>query len=231
MSTSNAYEHLKRAIYSGRLGAGERIVERDLARRFKISRIPLRESLVRLKAEGLIRSIPYSSSFVEDFAPADVLEIYSLRLLFEPLATRLLAMHPSEAVLNKLRKLCDQMTRISGRADPIGLDRVDYDFHRTIVEASGHRRLLLAYESAHIRIVSPQTDYALLKEQPPERTAQDHLKIIDKIARQDPDGAERIAQEHVEHSLRALERTLGTTLEETSRTTKASGRRSRSRRK
>jgi DNA-binding GntR family transcriptional regulator len=216
MAARGAYEQLRQAIYSGRLGAGERIVERDLARRFRISRIPLRESLVRLQAEGLVRSVPFSSTFVEDFEPKDILEIYSLRLLFEPLAARLVANRPANAVIDRLRILCERMTQASLRANLTTLDRLDYEFHRMIVEASGHRRLLRAYDGAHIRIVSLRTGYALIKAQPPEATAKQHLKIVAKIVAQDPDGAEAVAWAHVESSIRELEKALGTTLEEIS---------------
>src|SRR4051812_39347141 len=115
MAARGAYEQLRQAIYSGQLGAGERIVERDLAERFRISRIPLRESLVRLQAEGLVRSVPYSSTFVENFEPKDILEIYSLRLLFEPLAARLVAGRPTSAVIDRLQMLCERMTHASTR--------------------------------------------------------------------------------------------------------------------
>jgi DNA-binding GntR family transcriptional regulator len=216
MAARGAYEQLRQAIYSGRLGAGERIVERDLARRFRISRIPLRESLVRLQAEGLVRSVPYSSTFVENFEPKDILEIYSLRLLFEPLAARLVAKHPAGPVVDRLRTLCERMTQATLRANLTTLDRLDYEFHRVIVEASGHRRLLRAYDSAHIRIVSFRTGYALIKAQPPEATAKQHLKIVEKIVAQDPVGAEIVARAHVESSLRGLEQALDTTLEEIS---------------
>jgi DNA-binding GntR family transcriptional regulator len=192
------------------LGAGQRIVERDLARRLKVSRIPLRESLVRLEAEGLIRRVPYSSTFVEDFEPADVLEIYSLRLLFEPFATRLLAQWPTDAILQRLEKCCERMTQASHRANVIALDRIDYEFHYTIVAACGHRRLRKAYENAHIRIVSSRTDYALLRSRPAELTAREHMQIVKKIRQRDPDGAERIARNHVKQSLRSLEAILRT---------------------
>jgi len=214
MLAHDAYERLRKAIYTGQLAAGERIVERELAQRFRISRIPLRESLVRLQAEGLVRSVPFSSSYVEDLEPADVMEIYSLRLLFEPLAARLAAMHATQRFVKRLEAYCHRMTALSRKSTPVALDQVDYAFHHSIVEASGHRRLLRAYEGAHIRVVSLRADHALLKSQSPERVSDEHLKIVLPLRQRDPDGAEQAAREHVEQSIRVLEESLGSSVKQ-----------------
>src|SRR4051812_23841987 len=87
--SNDIYAQLKTLILAGQLQSGERLVERELARRFKISRIPLRESLIRLEGEGLVRSVANTATYVEDFSPQDTVEIYTLRLVLEPLGTRL----------------------------------------------------------------------------------------------------------------------------------------------
>ena len=214
MLAQQAYEKLRHAIYRGALMPGRRIVERDLARRFRISRIPLRESLARLQAEGLIRNIPYSSSYVEDLEPSDVLEIYSLRLLFEPLATRLAALRRPAALIRRLENYCERMKLSSRRVSPIELDRIDYAFHHAIVIACGHRRLVRGYEAAHIRVVSTRTDLAIPAAMAPDEAAEAHLGIVARIRAGDADGAEQIARRHVERSIRMLHKVLGATLED-----------------
>lgn len=208
------YERLKESIYSGDLQPGQKIVERNLAQSLGVSRIPLRESLVRLENEGLIRSVPFSSTYVEDYEPADSLEIYSLRQLLEPLATRLAAVRADDTLVPKLRALCDDMVRCMEKHDSAGLDEVDYAFHHSIVVASGHKRLLRAYDSAHIRIVGPRVNYAHLLTAAPNTTANDHLAIIERIAARDGDGAERAAAEHVAKGARTVEAALGMSLEQ-----------------
>lgn len=63
------YHELRRAIYAGKIKPGEKLVERRLAREFAISRGPLRESLVRLMSEGLVRRAPRRACYVEEGAP------------------------------------------------------------------------------------------------------------------------------------------------------------------
>jgi DNA-binding GntR family transcriptional regulator len=208
------YHRLKESIYRGRLRPGQRIVERELARRLGVSRIPLRESLVRLESEGLVRTVPYSATFVEELSPADMLEIYSLRRELEPLATRLAAVRADAALVEKLKRLCEQMTRDTASGNMAQLDRTDYRFHHAIVAGSGHKRLLRSYESAHIRIVGPQVDYANVLALPSDTTAKEHLMLVERIEQRDADGAERLAREQVTRSYQAIEKILGVTLED-----------------
>jgi len=208
------YLRLKESIYRGRLRPGQRLVERDLARRLGVSRIPLRESLIRLETEGLVRSVPYSATFVEDLSPQDMLEIFSMRQMLEPLATRLAAMAGDVKLIVQLRQLCEQMTRDSAEGNTAKLDRTDYQFHHAIAAGCGHKRLLRAYEGAHIRIVGPQLGYAHIMALPPDATAREHLQLVDCIERRDAARAQQLALEHVQRSTREIEATLGVTLEQ-----------------
>src|SRR5262249_53466626 len=139
MLSEEVYQRVKAMIYEGQLHPGARLVERELSSKLGISRIPLRESLVRLQSEGLVRSIPNSASYVEDFSPTDILEMYSMRLVLEPMATRLATVRHQDVLLVKLRKLCDSMTACTRKRDWAALDRADYEFHRAIVGVSGHK--------------------------------------------------------------------------------------------
>lgn len=202
------YNRLKESIYRGRLRPGQRIVERKLAHRLGISRIPLRESLRRLEAEGLVRTIRNTATFVEDFAPADILEIYSMRVLLEPHAAYLAAPKADAGLINTLKRLCAQMTIHTLKGDIPRLDRTDYQFHRAIVAASGHKRLLHAYDSAHIQIVGPQTQYADLMAMPSDTSAQQHAEIIQTLEAHDAEAARRAAYEHVQRSRVGIEKLL-----------------------
>lgn len=199
-----AYEQLRTMICRGRLRPGDRIVERDLARRLRVSRIPLREGLARLEAEGLVRSVPNSATFVETFEPADVLEMYQIRLLLEPFAARLAAGHRDPVLSRELARLMEQMTAHAARGDLRRLDDADYRFHLAIVRRSGHGRLLRAYGSSPIQVIGLRSGYAHLRDLPPEATAEEHRRIVDAIATGRPAAAERAAAEHVRGALSAI---------------------------
>jgi len=200
-----AYARLKEMIYRGELGAGARLVERDLSQRLAISRIPLREALIRLQTEGLVRSVRNTASYVVDFAPRDLLEIYSIRRLIEPFAARLAAHRMTPAVLGELRALCEKMTKFSGRpADWPKLDECDYEFHRTIVQASQHSRLIRAYDISQIRILGTRDEYRYLQTAAPDAMAVEHLALVDILASGDAAKAERANYNHVDESMQAF---------------------------
>lgn len=209
MIADRAYHRLVQMIYRGRLKPGDRIVERDLARRLGVSRIPLRESLARLESEGLVRSVPNSATYVESLDAADVLEIFTMRRLLEPEAAALAAAGRDAALVRRLRGLCQRMTAAARDGDVPRLDRADREFHLAIVHASGNRRLVRAYESCHIEVVSSWAGTRRLLSTPPERTAAQHERVVRPIERGDSTAAAQAARQHVEWALRRLRRAGG----------------------
>jgi DNA-binding GntR family transcriptional regulator len=117
-------------------------------------------------------------------------------------------------LVEKLRRLCDQMTRDTASGNLAQLDRTDYRFHHAIVVGSDHKRLIRSYESAHIRIVGPQVDFANILSQPADSTARDHMKIVECIEIRDAEKAEKLAHESVLRGLHSVEQALGVTLEQ-----------------
>lgn len=209
MPNDATYEKLKRMIYRRQLDAGQRIVERKLAGELGVSRIPLREGMVRLESEGLIRSIPHSSSYIAAVEPKDLMEIYSMRLWLEPPATRLAALRRSTKLIRRLDELCGKMASVVESDEFSRIDDYDYQFHHAIVVASGHSRLLRAYETSHIRIVGLYTDFLAQKSVEPNRLVQQHLQIVRIIEQGDPDRAETVARKHVQASISNFEHRLG----------------------
>ena len=207
-----AYRKVKSMIFRGSLGPGQRLVERTLARELGVSRIPVREGLARLESEGLVRSVPNSATFVEDFVPRDVLEIFSMRLLLEPLAARLNAARPSAKLVIHLRRQCSRMADHVAAGDWARLEEADYQFHRLIVRASAHRRLLRAYDGSHIHIIGLKAGRANMPASQASSAALEHERIVRCIERGDPDAAERAAHDHVKRAMTRIERVLSVRL-------------------
>ena len=80
-----AYEVLKKAIITGEIPAGERIVETDYADRLHISRTPLREALRKLERDGLVEYVMRRGVIVHSFTAEDVEQIYTIRNCLEML--------------------------------------------------------------------------------------------------------------------------------------------------
>jgi len=215
MLAERTYQNLKAMIYGKELIPGEKLVERKLCERLGVSRVPLRESLVRLESEGLVRRVPGGPSRVVDFSRSDVVEMYSMRLLIEPFATRLATQNRPDNLLRELEVLCERMTEASKAGAWARLDLTQCEFHYTIVKASGHRTLFQAYESCHIQMGGMLSNLSHLKAgKPPETTARQHQPIVDAIASGDPDVAEQVAFLHVKTSIDAIQQRFGISLTE-----------------
>jgi DNA-binding GntR family transcriptional regulator len=83
-----AADELRRRILDGEFPEGFQLRQDALAAEFGISRIPIREALVQLEAEGLVKSHPHRGAVVSALSAAEIEELYELRALLEP---RLLA--------------------------------------------------------------------------------------------------------------------------------------------
>src|ERR1700760_5191510 len=79
-------DRLKRSIVTGEIKPGQKLVEKDIAAAFNVSRTPLREALARLVNDGLAIGIPYRGIFVRQITLRQVRGIYELRIAIEGLA-------------------------------------------------------------------------------------------------------------------------------------------------
>lgn len=192
-------------IYRRELEPGERIVERKLSRKLGVSRVPLRESLLRLESEGLIKRVPYGPSHVTDFTDNDIMEMYSMRLLIEPFATGLAASHQPPSLVRKLKGLCKQMTRAAKAEKWTDSDDADCEFHRAIVKASGHKALIDAYAAGHIHISRfGNAAKHPAAGMPANTTAKNHDAIIAALEKRDVVLAQSAAYAHVKASINTL---------------------------
>ncbi len=98
---------LRQAIIEGKLAPGEHLPEDTIARQLGVSRSPVRDALRALEREGLVVGFPNRGSFVREFSPHDVDEIFSLRVAIESLAAEWAIEHLTEEDLREMERLVD----------------------------------------------------------------------------------------------------------------------------
>jgi len=87
-TTAWLVEQLREAIIAGELAAGEPVRQEEIAARFAVSRMPVREALQRLEVEGWLEHRPYRGAYVAPLDAADVSELFAARAALEALAAR-----------------------------------------------------------------------------------------------------------------------------------------------
>ncbi|MGW5232952.1 GntR family transcriptional regulator [Streptomyces nodosus] len=132
------YEALRERIIEGGLEPGRRVVERNLAAEFEVSRIPVREAMQRLETEGFLTTQPRRGTIVSRVGVEDTAHFFDVRENLEALAADLAARHADAAGLRRLEQLLLGARRAAERGRARDLAALNADFHRQIVVLSGN---------------------------------------------------------------------------------------------
>ena len=172
---------------------GAALKEVDLAARFGVSRGSVREGLVLLENEGLVVSALHRGTWVRALAPKDVDELYTLRAALDVLAMRTAAGRDA----GKLDAVVEEMRHAGTDAERVALDM---KFHDAVYEATGHRRLIEAWQA-----IRNQVHLFLLARIVGDPTYRDivvpeHANLAKILVSGDAEAAGRAAEEHLRGS-------------------------------
>lgn len=137
---------LRRAILSGRIAPGERLVEADLAEQMGVSRGPVREALEQLEREGLVETTPTGRTVVRGITEQDVLDLLTLRQMLESAALRAAAARVSPEDVTLWRSLLAARESARGDDPTARAAESDAQFHSHIFTVAGNRPLRRAWE-------------------------------------------------------------------------------------
>ncbi|BBH70214.1 GntR family transcriptional regulator [Actinoplanes sp. OR16] len=116
--STQVYHLLRERIISGDLQPGQRLIEREICEQLEVSRIPLREALPQLEADGFIRTLPRRGAMVTRLTLHDIEELFDVRESLEVLAAKLAATHRDPAGLESLRaRITQARTALDNHAD------------------------------------------------------------------------------------------------------------------
>lgn len=135
------YQELKQRIVELDLKPGDTLHEKGLSEEFSVSRTPIREALIRLESDGLVKVTAGRGAHVAEISLRHLKESYEIRLHLAGLVGRLIVAHATESELAEL----DQMVQhIEAASDATALRRLDLTFHDLINHAT-HNMLLAEY--------------------------------------------------------------------------------------
>ena len=207
--TEIVHERLHRDIITGKLRPGQRIIISELAKEFGFSEIPIREAIRSLETEGLVRFTPHVGAVVSEFNDREFLEIYTIRIELEALATRLAIAHITEADLEFLDKNVEKTEKaiLQNKMDKIG--PLNKEFHLRIYQAAPYPYLLNLIKSLWDKFELYQSVFAYV----PGRaipSCHEHKKIIEALRKKDGAAAEQLVKEQKARTSRALQERLDT---------------------
>jgi DNA-binding GntR family transcriptional regulator len=133
-----AADYIRRLIFDGILRPGARVPQGDVAEALGISRIPVREAIISLEREGLVRVVPHRGAFVSTFDENAVRDHYELWGLIYGFAAQRATERATPEMVEQLAKL---QSRLDAEADPDEFLKITYAFNDIILEAGGSPRL------------------------------------------------------------------------------------------
>lgn len=139
-------DQLREEILDGRLPAGTRLVETDLADRFGVSRGPIRDALADLSRSGLAVDLPRRGTFVSSLTEQDLEEVYVIRRAIEEAAVPFAIARASGEDIAEMFERLAEAEAAYGAGDLAAAWESDMAFHRTCCRLSGNGRLLALFD-------------------------------------------------------------------------------------
>lgn len=190
---------LREALVTGRIADGVIYSSKALAAELGVSNGPIREAMLALVDDGLMEAVPNKGFRAVPLTPADLAEIYEMRLLLEVPAVARLATGdlPGDHVA-RLTDLVSTIERTARSGDLTGNLAADRDFHLILLAAGGNRRLVdtvarLRDQTRLHNLRTVNADGRLVA------SADEHRPLLTAIVRRDKRAAERLMRRHLEH--------------------------------
>ena len=203
------FSELRDGIMSCSLAPGSEMSENELARRFGVSKTPIRDALQKLEFEGLVEITARQGHRVTQISVSDAQDILELRKILEVGAVRKIAAEAGNRALSDLDRFRDaDMSSLAEFA------RYNHTFHRHLCELSGNRRLLDAMRRLmdnYDRICVVSLSMRRTEAEAMVAALVDHNKLIDALQVRDGSAAARLAAKHIERSRTQVLRGLSNT--------------------
>ncbi len=206
------YQHLRDAIVRCELAPGRRLLIDEIARRLRVSAIPIREALQLLQSEGLVVIEPHVGATVAPISEASIHESFSILEGLEAVAVREAVRRLSENDALSLARLVEQMDAALSRSDYEGWAELNSKLHRAIGEVARMPLLREMTERVLSRWERLRRFYLKGVLVPRVEQAQrEHRLLLEALTSRDADRAERVVREHNRAALAAYEEFLGHT--------------------
>ncbi|MFF0446197.1 GntR family transcriptional regulator [Streptomyces sp. NPDC004609] len=195
-AAERVYTHIKQAVLDRRYEGGTLLTEGELAEAVGVSRTPVREALLKLEVEGLIKLYPKKGALVLAVSAQEIADVIETRLLVEEHAARK-AVPASPLLLARLEELLEQQKRQGEAGDLAAVAVTDRCFHAEIVRSGGNEILSRLY--GQLRDRQLRMGVAIMHAHPDRiaKNVTEHGEILDALRAGDPDRAADLVHRHV----------------------------------
>ncbi|MCC7369503.1 MAG: GntR family transcriptional regulator [Chloroflexi bacterium] len=196
------FEFLRDAILTGRLTGGARLVQDKIAAELKVSRVPVREALLQLEAEGFVRMEAHRGASVVWLSPEEVAEIFDIRVILVSAAVKRSVPRLTDEDIARL----EQIAHLQGAATDMSMRvRLNHDFYAVLFSGLDRPR----WKSMMDKLEREVERFM----QPIDRPHLGHFKLVEACRARDADLAAQLVGDHLAHVGQRAVETLAQAIE------------------
>jgi DNA-binding GntR family transcriptional regulator len=184
-------DHIRSMIFDGRLRAGQRVPQDAIAAELGVSRLPVREALITLEADGLVAAEPHRGVFVVPIRAEDIEDHYRLYGMAQGLAAAGAVRRITAPVLARLDELVAGM---ADGGDPDLMHDLNWEFHSLVNRTGASSRTLSVLR--HLSHALPREVYSLPDPASPEAN-RGHARIVAALRAGDAAAVDVANREHM----------------------------------
>ncbi len=197
----HAYLYLKELILEGEYKAGDRLVERELAAKLRISRTPIREALFRLESQGFVKTVPRKGVVVSNISAQEVIEVFTILSSLEVLAVKLAAKRMDQDTQLELDKKIKELLALEGQ------DEENFNFEHIqmnlLINKASKSPKLFEILSSLIDYIHMAANMGYETRGRRKESLKEHIDIMKALRDKEAEMAEYLMKIHIENSKKA----------------------------
>lgn len=206
--TSAVADKLRDQIIRGEIPEGTQLRQDAIATQYQVSRIPVREALRQLDAEGLIAIVPNRGAVVPALSPEDIEELFAIRALLEPEVLKRSIPHLTEEDFEEAEAILRKYVSELRRDDHVsGWGRLNWQFHSTLYSRANQPRFMAVIRNVN-NSGERYTRLQLYLTHGIKRANEEHDQILALCRQRDVAAACKLLREHIEYAGESLKQVV-----------------------
>lgn len=206
--SSAVADKLREGIIRGTIPEGAQLRQDAIARQYHVSRVPVREALRQLDAEGLITIVPNRGAMVPALSATNVEELFTVRALLEPEILKYSIPRLTDADLDEAAVVLRRFEGELQQEDHLfSWGRLNWQFHSHLYSRAERPRFMAVIRNVN-NSGERYTRLQLYLTQGIERANEEHHRILNFCRQRDVDAACKLLRQHIQHAGESLKEAL-----------------------
>lgn len=200
---------LRKKILLAELAPGQNIAERETAEALGVSRTPLREALLILEGEGLVKTAPAKSPIVANPSVEDITQLLLVQVTLEGLAGECACENMTDDEFSQIQSMHENMVAKADQAEALDFFSSDMAFHEAIVTAAKNQPLMKTYAQYNSRLWRVRFMSSRRRIKKRSITLQEHANIVEGLKLRDKEQTSAALASHLRRAIANIAFVIG----------------------